>query len=220
VWQVWRLGQKEALLAHIAALRTAPARPIGGALADLAHGGDVDFIRVTADCGPPPAGPVILRYALDADQVAWRPLVACRLAAPPYDGVVIDRGIAVALTGAMAPRLPALPAPTRVVGVLRKLPSWALGGSAAPERLAGVTTVRLSDAGALRVVARLAGLTRPAPVLFEAERESPPPPGVTPRALPPEIPNNHLAYALTWFCLAAILVWFYAAALLRRLRAR
>lgn len=219
VWQLRRLAWKESLLAHVAALRTAPPRPIGEALADLARGHDIDFVRVVVDCGPPPRGATSLfRYALDGDQVAWRPIVGCALSAPPFDGVVVDRGVAAGLTGAMAPRALALPPPRRVVGVLRKLPDWSLGGAGAPERDGGIETMRLTDLASLRLAGRLAGLPRPAPVLLEAERETPPPLGVEPRALPAEISNNHMAYALTWFALAAILAWFHGALLARRMR--
>jgi len=218
VWQLRRLAWKEALLAHVAALRTAPARPIGDVLAELARGGDVDFIRVSAECGSPRPGTPMFRYALDGEQVAWRPIVACPLSAPPYDGVLLDRGLADALTGIMAPRPLPLRAPAIVTGVLRKPAGWAFGDSAAPDREGGLVILRLIDARTLGAAGRLVGLAHPAPVLLEAERETPPPPGVTPRALPAEIPNNHLAYALTWFALAAILIWFYGALLVRRMR--
>jgi surfeit locus 1 family protein len=48
---------------------------------------------------------------------------------------------------------------------------------------------------------------------FYIELESPNPPGGLPRAgrLQPNLPNNHLQYALTWFGLAAVLTGVYAA---------
>ena len=47
---------------------------------------------------------------------------------------------------------------------------------------------------------------------FYIELESPNPPGGLPRAgrLQPNLPNNHLQYALTWFGLAAVLTGVYA----------
>jgi surfeit locus 1 family protein len=39
-----------------------------------------------------------------------------------------------------------------------------------------------------------------------------------PAPVPPDIPNRHLEYALTWFGLAAALIGVYAAMLLRRRR--
>ena len=49
-WQVQRLHWKEGLLARIAALKAAPARPVGAVLDEVAHGGDADFTRVSATC--------------------------------------------------------------------------------------------------------------------------------------------------------------------------
>ena len=48
---------------------------------------------------------------------------------------------------------------------------------------------------------------------FYIELESPDPPGGLPRAgrLQPNLPNNHLQYALTWFGLAAVLTGVYTA---------
>jgi surfeit locus 1 family protein len=48
---------------------------------------------------------------------------------------------------------------------------------------------------------------------FYVELESPEPPGGLPHAgrLQPNLPNNHLGYALTWLGLAAVLVGVYAA---------
>jgi surfeit locus 1 family protein len=47
---------------------------------------------------------------------------------------------------------------------------------------------------------------------FYVELESPDPPGGLPHAgrLHPNLPNNHLGYALTWLGLAAVLVGVYA----------
>ncbi len=78
--------------------------------------------------------------------------------------------------------------------------------------------VRVIDAETLADLATRAGLKRPAPLLLAAEHETPPPIGLQPRALPGDIPNNHLAYAVTWFALAGILLWFYLAMLIQRYR--
>lgn len=55
-----------------------------------------------------------------------------------------------------------------------------------------------------------------------AQAETPQPAGVRPVPVPPEIANNHLGYAITWFGLAAALAGVYAAVLIgdrRRARA-
>ena len=53
----------------------------------------------------------------------------------------------------------------------------------------------------------------PAPVVLMLERPGAPLPGPRPAAIPTDIPNNHLGYALTWFGLAAGLVGVYVARL-------
>jgi surfeit locus 1 family protein len=82
----------------------------------------------------------------------------------------------------------------------------------------GFAAYRVMDPASLAQIARAQGLARPAPYVLAVEGETPPLPGVTPQALPQDIPNNHLVYALTWFALAVILAWFYGAMLIRRLR--
>ncbi len=53
---------------------------------------------------------------------------------------------------------------------------------------------------------------------FYVEQEGPVPPGGLPRPgrLHPNLPNNHLSYAITWYALAVILVAVFGARLLNR----
>ncbi|MBA3812770.1 MAG: hypothetical protein H0X27_14210, partial [Caulobacteraceae bacterium] len=80
--------------------------------------------------------------------------------------------------------------------------------------------LRVVDRHALGAVARAGRLSRPAPYLLAVESERPAPAGVMPAALPQDIPNNHLVYALTWFGLAAVLAWVYGAMVWRGWRRR
>ena len=57
---------------------------------------------------------------------------------------------------------------------------------------------------------------RPLPVTLMMESPAPIGGGPHPSAIPAEIPNRHLEYALTWFGLAAALAGVYIAMLLRR----
>ncbi len=215
-WQVQRLAWKTALLAKIAALQTAPARPLGEV---LAAPGPAEFRRVAARCRPqPPARTSLFRYAVRDGRIGWRLLGVCRVSAGAYDGVVVDRGLVEALMGATSPRPVSVAAPAAVVGVLRAPGAPPLLGAALMEEGPGFAAWRLLDRASLSRIAAAAGLAAPAPYILAAERETPPPAGVTPAALPQDIPNNHLVYAVTWFALAAILAWFYAAMLLRRRR--
>lgn len=208
-WQLRRLAWKEGVLTRVAALRDAPAAPL--ALA-LARPGDLAFTRVQTDCAAPPRpSPAVFRYALRDGQVGWRLMTPCRLASGSYDGILLDRGLVTASTGAMAPRALRFPEPGAVTGVLRPAPAPSLLDPSPPSREGAVLTLRVVDRSALAAVARAGGLYRPAPWLLAVEAERPAPPGVIPAALPEDIPNNHLVYALTWFGLAAVLAWIYGA---------
>ena len=55
-----------------------------------------------------------------------------------------------------------------------------------------------------RCLRRRPGAADAARIIVAVERETPVPPGLVPAALPQDIPNNHLVYALTWFGLAGV----------------
>lgn len=220
VWQLQRLTWKEGLLAKVAALRGAPAQPIGRVLARAARGEAVGFVRVRADCAAAHAlSPTVYRYALRDGQVGWRLMSVCALAGAPYDGVLLDRGLVARFAGAMAPAAATFPEPAAVTGVLRSLGAKPLLGGAAASGDAAMTVLRVVDAAALKAVAGRAGLATPAPYLLAVEAETPALAGVTPAALPQDIPNNHLIYALTWFVLAGVLAWIYGATVVNSIRA-
>jgi len=212
-WQLWwRLPEKEHLLARIAALQHAQARPIGEVLVAAAKGADVGFVRVSATCAAALAKAPVYRYALRDGRVGWRLMGVCALPGAPWGGIVLDRGLVDAFAGRMAPAAASFPPAVQVVGVLR-----APGGRSfidpPPSRQAdGSMVLQAVDPGALRLVAGGAI----APVYLAVESETPAPPGVTPAALPQDIANNHFVYALTWFGLAGVLVWMWAAYVVRR----
>ena len=60
VWQLQRLKWKEGLLARVAALQSAPARPLDQA---LKAGGDLDFTRVSLDCPDLERRPLLRLFA-------------------------------------------------------------------------------------------------------------------------------------------------------------
>jgi surfeit locus 1 family protein len=216
VWQVKRLAWKEALLAQIAGLAHAPALPIA---AVLARSDSVAFRRVHAVCQPLPARTITAyRYAVSEGRIGWRLLGACKIAQPRFDGILLDRGLVTRLTGQTAPVAARYPAPGDVVGVLRAPGPSPWLGPAMMEGGPGFVAMRVADAASIRRLARLGGLSHPAPDILAVESERPAPPGLTPAAIPADIPNNHLVYALTWFALAAILAWFYVAMLIARYR--
>jgi surfeit locus 1 family protein len=215
VWQMKRLVWKDDLLARIAALQTARPRPIGEVLAAAARGADVGYVRVTATCGPPPAtGPAVYRYALRDGRVGWRLMSFCPLAGAPWPGVVLDRGLVTRLTGQMAPAAATFPSPVQVTGVLRAPGQHSFLDAPARRAADGAVVLQSVDPAALRLVAGGAS----APYYLAVESEVPVPPGVAPAALPQDIPNNHFVYALTWFGLAGVLIWMWAAYVIRRMR--
>ncbi len=65
-------------------------------------------------------------------------------------------------------------------------------------------------------MARVLGADHPAPIFLMLESPAPKA-GPVPAPIPPNIPNRHLEYAVTWFGLAAALLAVYLASLWRRL---
>jgi surfeit locus 1 family protein len=210
-WQLQRLRWKEDLIAHVAALRDAPAQPAGAALDRLARGGDVDFTRVRLDCPGLATAPYLQLYGLKDGQAGWRLISACPAASVRYRTLLVDRGF-VPDTVAARPRVHAgAPAALTVTGVLR-MPEPASFVAPANQPAANHWFTR--DVAAM---ARALGAPSPAPAMLFAETSANPEfPDLVPAPLPAQIPNRHMEYALTWFGLAAALAGVYAAMLFKR----
>lgn len=219
VWQLHRLAWKEALLAKVAALRVAPAQPLATVLHAAGPPGSAEFRRVSLACQPPATpSPMIFRYALRDGQVAWRLLTFCRLQGPGiYDGVLLDRGFVAAFSGRMAPSPARFAEPQSVTGILRAPGSRPWLDDASARRQNGVVVTRVIDRDVLESLARESGLAHPVPYMVSVESERPAPGGIIAAAIPGDIPNNHLGYALTWFGLAAALTWIAGALIRKRL---
>lgn len=213
VWQLQRLKWKEGILAHVAALQAAKPTPIGPVLDGLAHGRDINFTRVSADCPGLATAPFLELYAIGPDgQAGWRLISACPVQSASYRTILVDRGF-VPDTAHERPRVdPAAAAPLAITGVLRT-----------PEPASIFTPKNRPDRWFSRdVPAMAATLHAPqaAPAFIYAETSSNPQLKVlTPAPMPADIPNRHFEYALTWFGLAGALLAVYAAALFRRVRA-
>jgi surfeit locus 1 family protein len=211
VWQLQRLQWKETLLAHIAALQTAKAQPVGPVLDSLAQGRDVDFTRVSVTCPGLAVAPTLNLYGLREGQAGSRLISACHVASARYRSVLVDRGFVVDTVTQRPPVNPADQTPVELVGVLR-----------VPDRATFVTPK--NDPGADRwfsrdvaAMARQLQAPQPAPVFLFAETSTNPTfKDLVPAPVPSDIPNRHLEYALTWFGLAAALAGVYVASLLRR----
>jgi len=211
VWQLQRLKWKEGLLAHIAALQSAPARPLEPALDDLADGRNIDFTRVRATCPGLASAPFVELYGLKGGEAGWRLVSACPVASRRYRSILVDRGFVADTVTDRPPVDPAATAPVEVTGVLRT-----------PDRASFMTPKNPPGAGRwfsrdAPAMAKALGAPQPAPIFLFAETSSDPGfAALQPAPLPAEIPNRHLEYALTWFGLAAALAGVYAAVLLRR----
>jgi surfeit locus 1 family protein len=204
IWQMERLAWKRELLAHIGALQSAPARPIDQVLTTDAR---LDFARVTAVCPGLASAPYVKLYSLVDGQIGVRLISACILTTGPYGSVMVDRGF-LAETVTQRPVQSVTTLPTAVTGVLRQ-----------PDKANFVTPVPQNDQWYSRDVAAMAKALkadRPAPVMLFAETSTNPEiKGLLPIAVPAEISNRHLEYALTWFGLAAALLGVYVAVLVR-----
>lgn len=208
-WQVQRLHWKTQLLARIEALRAAPARPVAQVLAKGAA--DAEFARVTADCPGIATAAYVSLYSLYEGQGGYRLISACRVEAGSYRSILVDRGF-IADTLKERPKVDrGLVRPMRVTGVLR-----------APDKPTFVTPDNrpIDNQWYSRDVAAMAEHLRapsPAPLFLMAETATNPElPALKPVALPAEISNRHLEYAVTWFGLAAALAGVYAALLWRK----
>lgn len=207
VWQLQRMTWKEGVLAHIAALQTAPPRPLDEV---LKAGGDLDFQRVSFACPGLLDGPRIRLYSIDADgQIVYRQITACPLGAEPALQVLVDVGFE-----DCARSKPVPPFSGPLVGVFRK--SDPRNFVTPPSQPAA----RLWFWRDLPAIAKALGANARLPVYIALERGPQPATGcgLARTPIPTNIPNRHFEYALTWFGLAASLIGVYAAMLLRRRR--
>jgi surfeit locus 1 family protein len=214
VWQLHRLTWKENLIRRIAALTAEPARP----LADVLAGGDTDFVRVRFECADLMSLPRLRLYGVQDGQTGYRLMAACPISAAAAASVLVDLGFEAQTLSDDTPAacLKSL-SPARltgpVVGVLRQ-----------PDKASFVTPPNQPDQNLwysrdLEAMAKALGAGAPAPAFVALESA----PGAASDAcrlvhapLPSDLPNNHLAYAITWFGLAAALVGVYVAMLFRR----
>lgn len=214
IWQVQRLQWKEAMLARIAALQGAPPEPLSVVLNRLGDAGrpavgEVDFVRVQIICPTLQQTPTLRLYAVLGGVMGRRLITACPIQAGRFRSLLVDRGFVpdeTPVTSA-SPRGPPLEAP--MIGVLRTPPQ--------PGWLTPASDPAKNDwrARNLPAMAKALGAQDPAPVFLMLETPRPQSGVPMPAAIPTDIPNNHLGYALTWFGLALGLIGVYLASLLR-----
>jgi surfeit locus 1 family protein len=216
-WQLERLAWKQGLIAAIQARLTAAPAPlplpvrtrlstidVGAAefrrvafTAELLHDNEALVYTTGSPLRP------------DVSGVGYWVFTPARL--PDGTLVMVDRGfVPEARRDARTRAEGQIAGPTEIVGVLR----W-------PEE-AGVFTPAADPARNLwfaRDPAAMAAAKGIGPVMpYYVEQESPAPPGGLPRPGPlqPNLPNNHLGYAITWYGLALVLLGVFAAWLISR----
>jgi len=210
VWQVKRLHWKEALLARIHALRSAPPTPLTAALGGPLDSPELDFTRVAADCPDIETTPYLRLYGVRDATAGYRIITTCSLAGGPFGSILVDRGFIRMEQAAGVHPGARLAGP--IVGVLRKgdKPTFVTPPNDARQNLWYWRDIP--------AMAKALGARRPAPTFLMLEKPAPAGVGPVPAPLPLDIPNNHLQYAVTWFGLAAALVGVYVASLWRRFR--
>jgi surfeit locus 1 family protein len=168
----------------------------------------VDYVRVQIDCPTLEQTPTLRVYAVLGGVMGRRLVTACPLAGGLFQSILVDRGFSP--DGAASGRAPSEPLRQPVIGVLRRAESrnWLTP----PNDVAG-NDWHSRDISAM---AKALGAPKPAPVFLMLESPRPQDGGPIPAALPTDIPNNHMGYALTWFGLALGLIGVYVAGLLRR----
>lgn len=202
VWQFNRLREKEALIARIetrakAAPQGAPARSDWAGLKPE----DYDFRRVRVS-GHYLDGRPALMFAHAPEGYGQEPgyVVATPFALSEGGVVLVERGFIPASKAKDAAALAPPDGETTIAGVLRAPQSRnSFTPKDDPER--GIFFIR--DPAA---IAAWRGLEGAAP--FSLVLEGAPAAAAWPRPVPaaPQIANNHLNYALTWFALAAAVV--------------
>jgi surfeit locus 1 family protein len=201
-WQVERKAWKENLIATLEKRATdaAIALPSPQQWAGLTPGNS-EFSRVRVHVEFPKARDALVfsgGAALRDDAKGTGYFVFAPATLPGGQRVVIDRGFV------PSKAYPAAVGPQDIVGALRfpETPSWFVANH---DTAGDVWTVR--DPAAM---AQLLGWGTVAP--FYIEQEAPVPPGGLPHPSPlkPNLRNEHLQYAITWYGLAAVLVVIFA----------
>jgi surfeit locus 1 family protein len=201
-WQVERKAWKEALIATLdkrasdAAVALTPPDQWPGLTPD-----NSEFTRIRVRVEFPKARDALVfsgGAALRDDAKGTGYFVFAPATLPGGQRVVINRGFV------PAKAYPAAVGPKDIVGALRfpESPSWFVADH---DAAGDIWTVR--DPAAM---ARLLGWGAVAP--FYIEQEAPVPPGGLPHPAPlkPQLRNEHLQYAITWYGLAAVLVVMFA----------
>lgn len=192
-WQIIRMGEKAEALNKLQQHFAEPAISLTEAMARAEKGEDVEYLKVEAK-GIIDAAHTLLKIATRKGMPAFemiRPLTT-----PDGNFILVDDGLAYDA---------AAPATTEVdvTGILRKHDKGRGSFDYDNDPAANVWT--WWDLPAMFKAANPPAGSKPAP--FILQRLPSPDEKSEPWAIAPqiELANNHLSYAITWFCLAAVL---------------
>jgi surfeit locus 1 family protein len=203
-WQLERLEWKRALLADLARALSTDTQPLSLAEAEAqaAREPGRDFLRVTLRGSFDHSGERYL-FSTRGGEPGWQ--VVTPLETPGGQLVLVDRGfVPHALRDRQKRPESLISGPVEIIGLLRKRQE---PGAFTPENRPETNSWYWPDVPAMftslgRDPQRLAF-----PYLVQALPSAGGP--ALPRPVPPDIaaiPNNHFAYALTWFGLAIVLI--------------
>ncbi|QBQ48846.1 SURF1 family protein [Brevundimonas naejangsanensis] len=206
VWQAQRLQWKLDLIARSeAAARQAPV-PLADALALE----DPEFRQAIVTCRGLNTAPFVELQTIEDGDAGVRLISAC-----PIEGrgtILVDRGF---LPAEVAER-PAVRAdaamPVVIAGVVRR--------ATEPNAMTPPPSGQVFYGRDQMAMAKALGVAGPVSpyTVYATTSANPELTALRPVAPPAAFSNNHLGYALTWFGLAAVLVGFYAAVMVRRYR--
>ena len=180
VWQVNRLGEKQALLAEIESRIAAPPGPLPA----VGQATPYQPVRVEGELGPER-----LRVLVSRKQIGAGHRIIAALTTPEGRRVLVDLGFV-----RDGDPLPAVAGPVTVTGNLHR-PAEVDGYTPAPDLARNLWFARDVPQMAVVLNTEETLIVARAPVV----------PGIEP--LPVDtagIPNDHLQYAITWFLLAAV----------------
>ena len=200
-WQLKRLAWKEGLIAAVEARAQGEPVPVLGALNDV---DELEYRRVSATGRFDHQAEVYLFSQLEDKRIGFQ--VITPLVLPSGDVLLVDRGFV-----AQRHRDPT----TRLEGQVEGLVS--LTGLLRTSQPSGMFTPAPDDAQQVvysrdvPVIASLSGVDPVAPILLAADDMGIGPPAPEGGHTRLKFKNDHLAYALTWFALAATLIGVYLA---------
>ena len=192
-WQLIRMGEKAEASAKLQQHFNEPAISLGEAVARAEKGEDVEYLKVEAK-GTIDAAQTLLKISTRKGMPAFEMIRP--LSTPEGQFVLVDDGLA------YDPAAPAA-SETTVIGILRKHDKGRGSFDYDNDPAANVWT--WWDLPAMIKAANPPAGSKPAP--FILQRLPTPDEKSEPWAIAPqiELANNHLSYAITWFCLAAVL---------------